>query len=112
MKKIKIDGDGAFFLLFIPIVIAVVWINYGSKTVIAMSVFFGALYSYYLTFLNLIYCIKDNIAPYGKKCVIYSIISIIFFFSSITLYGLPFSLKPLVVILVVSTVQAIMIFRQ
>ncbi|MDB4919929.1 hypothetical protein [Mucilaginibacter sp.] len=113
MKKINIDGDGVFFLIFGPIVIAIVWINYGFKTVITLPFVFGALYSYYMMFLNIIYAVKDKkLESYKNKIVTYSVVSTFIFICSTVSYGFAFSLKPLVIISVVSATQAILILRR
>jgi len=113
MKKINIDGDGLFFLILGPIVIALVWINYGFKTVIALPFVFGAVYSYYMMFLHIIYTVKDKTWESCKnKILIYALVSISIFICSTVIYGFAFSLKPLVIILVISATQAILILRR
>jgi hypothetical protein len=109
----KIDESDMFMLIFAPIVAAILWYTSGYKLVIAVSVLFGALYSYYLLFLNIIFSIKEKkFSIYKNKIIIFLALSISIFSFSLIYYGLNFTLRPIVVIAVVSTTQAIIVLRR
>jgi hypothetical protein len=106
----KLDGDNIFFLVFAPLVIGVVWYNWGFKIVVATALLFGGLYTYYFIFLNIIYALRDkNFNLYKKKIILFLIAGIFIFFLSLKYYGWSFALRAIVTIFVLSFIQSVLI---
>lgn len=108
----KINGSVIFFLIFTPIVATIVGYNYGYPAIIVMLVFFIGMYCYFNLFLNTVYSIKDkSLIEYRVKLIIYFIISVVVFVLSYHFYGRTFTLKPLLVSLILFVVQLFFIFK-